>query len=64
MVNEFWKFLLNATVYMEFRVCFAIAKYENDMLLLCKTTNVFIDAYCYEKTHFHQLGPLNLLKQC
>ena len=47
MVNEFWKFLLNATVYMEFRVCFAIAKYENDMLLLCKTTNVFIDAYCY-----------------
>ena len=30
---------------MEFQVCFTFAKYENDMLLLCETTNVFIDAF-------------------
>ena len=45
MVNEFWKRLFNATVCMEFQVCFTFAKYENDMLLLCETTNVFIDAF-------------------
>ena len=43
--NEFWKRLFNATVYMKFRVCFTLAKYENDMLSLCETTNVFIDAF-------------------
>ena len=32
MVNTFWKRLFNAIVYMEFPVCFTIAKYENDML--------------------------------
>ena len=29
---------------MKFRVCFTLANYENDMLSLCETTNVFIDA--------------------
>ena len=27
------------------RACFAFAKYENDTLSLCETTNVFIDAF-------------------
>ena len=30
---------------MEFQVCFTFAKYENDMLSLCETINVFIDAF-------------------
>ena len=30
---------------MKFRVCFTLAKYKNDMLALCETTNVFIDAF-------------------
>ena len=37
--------LINATVGMEFQVCFTLAKYENDMLSLCETSNVFIDAF-------------------
>ena len=45
MVNEFLKRYFNATVYMEFRVCFTLAKYEKDMLSLCETTNVFIDVF-------------------
>ena len=67
MVNEFWKRWFNATVCMEFqvRVCFTFAKYENDMLLLFETTNVFINAFCNSKIHFHQSGPFKLLKkQC
>ena len=44
-VKEFWKRLFNATVYMKFRVCFTLANYENDMLSLCETTNVFIDVF-------------------
>ena len=47
---------------MKFQVCFTFAKYENDMLLLCETTNVFIDAFCNSKIHFHQLGPFKLIK--
>ena len=27
------------------RACFTLAKYENDALSLCETTNVFIDAF-------------------
>ena len=45
MVNEFRKRYFNDTVYIKFRVCFTFAKYENDMLSLCETTNVFIDAF-------------------
>ena len=41
MVNELRKRYINATV----RVCFTFAKFENDTLSLCETTNVFIDAY-------------------
>ena len=47
---------------MEFQVYFTFAKYENDMLLLCETTNVFIDAFCNSKIHFHQLGRFKLIK--
>ena len=63
MVKEFWKRWFNATASMEFQVCFTFAKYENDMLLLCETTNVFNDAFlCNSKLHFHQLGPFKLIK--
>ena len=47
---------------MELRVCFIIAKYENDMLSLCETINVFIDAFCYSNIHLHQLGLFKLIK--
>ena len=47
---------------MEFRVCFAMAKYENDMFLLYETSNAFIGAFCYSKTHFHPSGPFKSIK--
>ena len=47
---------------MEFQVRFSFAKYENDMMPLCETTNVFIDAFCNSKIHVHQLGPFKLSK--
>ena len=47
---------------MKIRECFTLANYENDMLSLCETTNVFIDAFCYSKTHFHQLGSFKMIK--
>ena len=47
---------------MKCRVCFALANYENDTLSLCETTNEFIDAFCYSKAHFHQLGLFKLIK--
>ena len=48
---------------MIFRVCFTLANYENDMLLLCETTNVLIlMLFCYSETHFHQLGSFKLIK--
>ena len=47
---------------MKFRVSFTLAKYEKDMLSLCETTNVLIDAFCYSKFHFHQLGSFKLIK--
>ena len=47
---------------MEFQVCFTFAKYENDILLLCETTNVFNDACCHSKVHFYQLGLFKLIK--
>ena len=52
----------NATFYTKFRVSFTLAKYENDMLSLFETTDVFIDAFCYFKIHFHQLGSYKLIK--
>ena len=36
-VNMFWRRLFNGTVYMEFRICFTIAKNENDILSLFET---------------------------
>ena len=47
---------------MEFRVCFAMAKYENNMFLLYETSNAFVDAFCYSKIHFHPSGPLKSIK--
>ena len=57
MVNGFWKCLFNGTVYVEFRVCFAMAKYENDMFLLCETSNTL-----QYKIHFHPSGPFKSIK--
>ena len=48
---------------MKFRVCFAVAKYEIDMLSLCETINVFIVSFfCYSKIHFNQFGSFKLVK--
>ena len=61
-VNGFWKCLFNGTVYVEFRICFAMAMYENDMFWLCETSNAFIGAFCYSKIHFHPSGPFKSIK--
>ena len=47
---------------MAFRVCFAMAKYENDMFLLSETSNAFIDAFCCSEIHFHPSGPFKSIK--
>ena len=47
---------------MEFQVRFTFAKYENEMLSLCESTNVFIDVFCNSKIHFHDLEPFKLIK--
>ena len=47
---------------MEFRVCFAMAMYVNDMFLLCETSNVFIGAFCFSKIYFHPLGSFKSIK--
>ena len=48
---------------MEFRVCFTLAKFENDMLSLCETTNVSIGVFfCYSKIHLHQVGSFILIE--
>ena len=46
--------------HVEFRVCFA--KYENDIFLLCDTSNAFIGAFGYSKIHFHPSGPFKSIK--
>ena len=61
-VKEFWKRKFNATVYMKFRVCFTLEKYEYDILSLCETTSEFIYVFCYSKIHFHQLGSFKFIK--
>ena len=48
---------------MKFQVCFTLAKHEHNMLSLCETANVFIDAFfCYSKIHFYHLGSFKLIK--
>ena len=47
---------------MEFRVCFAMAMYENDMFLLLQTFNAFIGVFCYSKIHFHPSGQFKSIK--
>ena len=42
---------------MEFRVCFAMAMYENDMFLLCETSNASTGAFA-----FHLPGPFKSIK--
>ena len=39
-----------------------MAMYENDMLLLCGTSNVFFVLVCYFKIHFHPPGPFKSIK--
>ena len=45
MVNEFLEAFVQRYCLHGIPSMFYIAKYENDMLLLCETTNVFIDAF-------------------
>ena len=47
---------------MEIQVRFTFAKHESDMLSLCETINVFIDAFCNSKIHFHDLELFKLIK--
>ena len=61
-VNGVLKCLFNGTVYVEFRVCFAMAMYENAMFLLCETSIAFIGAFSYSKIHFHPSGPFKSIK--
>ena len=61
-VNGFWKCLFNGTVFVEFRVCFAMAEYENDMFLLCETSDACTCAFCYSKIHLHPSGPFKSIK--
>ena len=44
--------MILSTMYMEFRVCYTITKYENGMFLLCETFNAFIDAFAIPKSIF------------
>ena len=39
-----------------------MAMYENDMFLLCETSNAFIGAFCYFKIHFHPSGLFKSIK--
>ena len=45
---------------MEFRICFSIAKYENEIFSLFETNSEFIQPFCLSEVHFHQSGPLTL----
>ena len=47
---------------MEFQIHFTFAKYENDTLSLCETTNVLLMFFCNSITHFHQLETFKLIK--
>ena len=46
---------------MEFRICFSITKYENDIISLCETSNELIHGFCLSKVHFRHSGPLKLI---
>ena len=61
-VKRFWKRIFNPAVYLKVQVCFTLAKYENDMLSLCETSNVFTDAFWLFQDPFHQLGSFKLIK--
>ena len=50
--NQVLEGFFNATVYMKFQICFTFLKFENNMLSLCETTNVFIDAFLLLKNPF------------
>ena len=54
--------VFNGTVYVEFRVYFAMAMYENDMFLLCEISNAFIGAFSYSKSHFYPSGSFKSIK--
>ena len=41
---------------------FTFVKYENDILSLCETINVFFCDFCYSKIYLHQLGLFKLIK--
>ena len=54
--------LFNDTVYVKFRLWFTIANYENDIFSLCRRSNACIRVLRDSKMHFHQRGPLELIK--
>ena len=63
-VNRFWKCLFNGTVYVEFRVCFAMAKYENDIFCYVRQPMHLLVLFAILKSIFIRQDRLNRLKQC
>ena len=61
MVNECLKCLFNATVYMEFQVCFSFAKYEKVGCRYVRQPNVVIDFFLFQNP-FTSVGPFKLIK--
>ena len=47
---------------MKFRVCFTLANYENDMLSLCETNNVLIDAFLLSQNPFSSVRIIKIDK--
>ena len=54
--------LIQRSCLHDIRECFTLAKYENDILSMCKTSSVFIDASLLFQIHFHQLRSFKLIK--
>ena len=46
---------------MEFRICLRIAKYENDIISLCETSNELIHGFCLSRVQFRHSGPSKLI---
>ena len=53
---------VNATVYMEFQVCFTFAKYEAIRCLYVRQPMRLVVHICYSEIHFYQLGTFKLIK--
>ena len=51
--------VFNEAVYREFRVCFTIVKYENEIFSLCEPPKEFINAFCLSKPIFFSQDSYN-----